>query len=63
MIRVSLFIYLGFSSEQLKSITSPLYGHLVENFVASELMKQLTLMPNLTLHHYRTEDGREVDLY
>ena len=52
---------LGISPEQLKASQSPLYGHFVENFVASELMKQLTLTPNLALYHYRTENGSEVD--
>lgn len=52
---------LDVTPHQLKTSQSPLYGHMVENFIASELMKQLTLFPKLTLYHYRTEDGREVD--
>lgn len=52
---------LDITPQQLKVSQSPLYGHMVENFVASELMKQLTLFPKLTLYHYRAEDGREVD--
>ena len=51
----------GVNPQQLRTSQSPLYGHLVENFVASELMKQLTLFPQLVLHHYRTESGHEVD--
>lgn len=38
-----------------------LYGHIVENFVASELMKQLTLTSSTKLHYYRTHDGHEID--
>jgi predicted AAA+ superfamily ATPase len=57
-----LLAYLyGADLKQLKTSQSPLYGPLVENFVASELMKQLTVSPKLSLYHYRTEDGREVD--
>lgn len=52
---------LDVSPQQLKASQSPLYGSMVENFVATELMKQLTLLPKLSLYHYRTVDGREVD--
>lgn len=39
-----------------------LFGHLVENFVATELIKQIGESAQQTpLHHFRTEDGREVD--
>jgi uncharacterized protein len=48
-------------TQKLKGSQSPLYGHLVENFVATELMKQLTLLSKLTLYHYHRHDGREVD--
>jgi predicted AAA+ superfamily ATPase len=52
---------LDVTPQYLKASHSPLYGHLVENFVATELMKQLTLLPRITLQHYRTEGGKEVD--
>ncbi|OJW51284.1 MAG: hypothetical protein BGO67_12930 [Alphaproteobacteria bacterium 41-28] len=52
---------LDIAPQKLKESQSPLYGHLVENFVATELMKQMTLLSKLTLYHYRTKDGREVD--
>jgi predicted AAA+ superfamily ATPase len=45
----------------LQASGSPLYGHLVENFVATELMKQCTLSPRTRLYHFRTEAGKEVD--
>ena len=38
------------------------YGHAVENFVASELRKQLSFSGTRTdLFHFRTADGKEVD--
>ncbi len=38
------------------------FGHIFENFVASELLKQLALVDeSLDLHHFRTSDGKEVD--
>jgi predicted AAA+ superfamily ATPase len=37
-------------------------GHLLENFVASELLKQLSNSVTKTeLYHFRTSDGKEVD--
>ncbi len=39
-----------------------LFGHLVENFVATELVKQLSNSNiNAELYHFRTSDGKEVD--
>ena len=39
-----------------------LYGHLVENFVATELLKQLSNSDiKAELYHFRTSDGKEVD--
>jgi predicted AAA+ superfamily ATPase len=52
---------LDVAPKQLQAAGSPLYGHLIENFVATELMKQRALSPRIHLHHYRTEDGKEVD--
>jgi predicted AAA+ superfamily ATPase len=40
---------------------SQYFGSIVENFVASELMKQLTCMSGLKLFHFRTANGKEVD--
>ncbi len=38
------------------------FGHLFENFVASELLKQLSSSDSsVQLHHFRTSDNREVD--
>jgi predicted AAA+ superfamily ATPase len=39
-----------------------LFGHIVENFVATELLKQLSNSAiNAALYHFRTSDGNEVD--
>lgn len=39
-----------------------LFGHLLENFVATELLKQIAQpMHQSGLHHFRTSDGKEVD--
>jgi uncharacterized protein len=37
------------------------YGTIIENFVASELFKQLALCPDITLYYYRTHDHKEID--
>jgi len=39
-----------------------IFGHLLENFVATELLKQLSSSEEAAeLHHFRTGDGKEVD--
>jgi predicted AAA+ superfamily ATPase len=38
-----------------------LYGRIAENFVASELMKQIAMLQDGVLYHFRTQDNREVD--
>lgn len=39
-----------------------LFGHILENFVATELLKQMAEpLHQSGLHHFRTGDGREVD--
>ena len=38
------------------------FGHIFENFIANELLKQLDSLDGTTeLHHFRTSDGKEVD--
>lgn len=38
------------------------FGHILENFVASELLKQLASSEEMAdLYHFRTSDGKEVD--
>ena len=36
-------------------------GHLFENFVASEIMKNASSLPGLDVSHFRTSDQKEVD--
>jgi len=39
-----------------------LFGHILENFVATELLKQLNISDTKAeLHHFRTSDDKEVD--
>ena len=39
------------------------FGHLLETFVATEVMKQLSWMDDIVgIGHWRTHDGAEVDL-
>jgi len=45
----------------LRQANPALFGRIVENFVATELMKQLSLFSGAALYHFRTHDGREVD--
>jgi predicted AAA+ superfamily ATPase len=52
---------LGVSPVTLKGQNPNLFGRILENFVASELIKQLTALLDGTLHHFRTQDGKEVD--
>lgn len=53
---------LGYRLEDMPLHNPNLFGHVLENFVASELIKQLAFT-NLraTLFHFRTSDGKEVD--
>jgi predicted AAA+ superfamily ATPase len=38
-----------------------LYGFVLENFVAAELTKELSLREGLKLYHFRTSDRKEID--
>lgn len=51
---------LGLSSQDLKAQRTPLFGSIVENFVATELTKQLTWQDG-HLYHYRSQDNQEID--
>lgn len=54
---------LGYQSTQDVLAHRPeLFGHVLENFVATELLKQMSFYDKrLGLYHYRTGDGKEVD--
>jgi uncharacterized protein len=53
---------LDYNIDDLAIKKPELYGHLVENFVATELLKQLSNGDlKAELYHFRTSDGKEVD--
>lgn len=52
---------LGVELESLKKENPHLFGHVLENFVASELMKQLAATSDGKLYHFRSHDHKEVD--
>ena len=52
---------LGAPIKNLKIRDPFLYGKILENFVASELQKQLSWQPGYRLYHFRTHDQKEVD--
>jgi len=52
---------LGVELAGLRRHNPGLFGHVIENFVASELTKQLSMIPDGALHHFRAHDGSEVD--
>lgn len=52
---------LGAKISQLKENNSHFFGHVLENFVAAELSKHLTLMTDGQLYHFRTHDNKKVD--
>jgi predicted AAA+ superfamily ATPase len=63
LIDTSLICYLlDYSIDDIPLKKPELYGHLVENFVATELLKQLANgETKAELYHFRTSDGKEVD--
>ena len=54
---------LGRTLPELRDTRPDIYGHVVENFVATEIRKQLFWTPGVhaQLLHFRTTDNREVD--
>lgn len=52
---------LGVELESLRKENPGLFGHVLENFVASELMKQLAGTSDGKLYHFRSHDHKEVD--
>lgn len=53
---------LGVDIDELLKSRPELFGHVVENFVATELIKQLSYTTRrVDLLHFRTSDGKEVD--
>jgi predicted AAA+ superfamily ATPase len=53
---------LGFPPNEIEAKRPDLYGFILENFVAAELNKQLSLMAGgVKLYHFRTSDQKEID--
>jgi predicted AAA+ superfamily ATPase len=53
---------LDWNLDDLSARKPDLYGHVVENFVASELLKLLSFSNHrANMMHFRTSDGKEVD--
>ena len=52
---------LGLLPGEIRKTRPEFYGFVLENFVASELNKELSLMDNGRLFHFRTSDKKEVD--
>ncbi|MCL2008244.1 MAG: ATP-binding protein [Treponema sp.] len=52
---------LGVFPGEVKKKRPDIYGFLVENFVLSELKKQLSLMNDGKIFHFRTSDQKEID--
>jgi predicted AAA+ superfamily ATPase len=52
---------LGCSPGEIKTRRPDMYGFILENFVAAELKKQLALMDDGMLYHFRTSDLKEID--
>jgi predicted AAA+ superfamily ATPase len=48
--------------EEVSHTKPELFGHLLENFVATELIKQLSFSKTRAeLYHFRTSDNKEID--
>ncbi|MGH2644484.1 MAG: DUF4143 domain-containing protein, partial [Chitinophagaceae bacterium] len=53
---------LGMEIDELSKNKTELFGHVLENYVANELVKQISYHPaHPMLFHFRTNDGKEVD--
>lgn len=53
---------LGMNLEDLYKNKPDLFGHVLENYIATELVKQLSFQSRKTvLYHFRTSDGKEID--
>lgn len=63
LIDSALLCYLlGLEITEIQGGKPELFGHVLENFVATELTKLMSFgHPELKLYHFRTNDGKEVD--
>jgi hypothetical protein len=52
----------GLRIDDIERKRPELFGHILENYVATELIKQISFSETRAqLYHFRTSDGREVD--
>lgn len=63
LLDTSMISYLlDYNIEDIAKTQPALFGHLLENFIATELLKQLSNSDiKAELYHFRTSDGKEVD--
>jgi predicted AAA+ superfamily ATPase len=63
LLDTSMICYLlDYNIDDIAKTKPELFGHLIENFVATEIVKQLSNTAiNAELYHFRTSDGKEVD--
>lgn len=52
---------LGVQATDIQQFDENLRGKIIENFVAVELSKQLSVLSLGTLYHFRTQDDKEID--
>lgn len=52
---------LGVDVEEIDPLKDREYGHILENFVYTELVKQISRREGYKLFHFRTSDGKEID--
>jgi predicted AAA+ superfamily ATPase len=52
---------LGLNPNEIELKRPDLYGFILENFVFSELKKQISLFEGYSLYHFRTSDQKEID--
>ncbi|MBP9791812.1 MAG: ATP-binding protein [Rickettsiales bacterium] len=53
---------LAYDIDTLKQTRPEIFGHVIENFVATEIVKQISIVnKGLKLYHFRTSDNKEVD--
>lgn len=52
---------LGIDLNSIQQKDPILFGHILENFIATELIKALSSIIGITMFHFRTQDNYEVD--
>ncbi|MDR2860321.1 MAG: ATP-binding protein [Elusimicrobiota bacterium] len=52
---------LGLDPQEIAEKRPDLYGFILENFAASEIRKQLSLLSDGSIYHFKTQDQKEID--